>query len=258
MTSAITPWSRTSFQPTGCRAAISLISFADRDVLEAASDLRLRGVVPENAPVACLDLRLHRYVDSPDWIDGWRTGAMRNIAARELGDDLGRLDTASCCYSIQVEVDDPADLTHLQLAWAVASHLAGSGSFAVLDAYACTWYPGPAVASLPPDRPFVIQREVSLTAETEPTPGFGHAVHTRGMVKFGRPDLIAGVPAERIEQTGRILNHLARMLADGQTLHPGQKLRIDGQRTLTVAAYQPDAAVPDVNLSNDGLLLVDA
>ena len=50
------------------------------------------------------------------------------------------------------------------------------------------------VASLPPDRPFTLHREMSLIAETEPTPAFGHAVHTRGMMKVGRPDLIAGVP----------------------------------------------------------------
>src|SRR5471032_118961 len=33
--------------------------------------------------------------------------------------------------------------------------------------------------------------------------------------RLGRPDLIAGVPADRIEETGRILHHLARMLAEG-------------------------------------------
>jgi hypothetical protein len=98
---------------------------------------------------------------------------------------------------------------------------------------------------------------VSLIAETEPQPGFGHPVHTRGMVKFGRPDLIAGVPADRIEDTGRILNHLARMLAEGHVLEPGQQLRFDGRRTLAVTPYAPDATTPEVNLNNDGLLLVD-
>ena len=95
-----------------------------------------------------------------------------------------------------------------------------------------------------------------MTAETEPVPGFGHPVHTRGMIKFGRPDLVAGVPANRIEETGRILNHLARMLAEGHVLVPGQQFRIDGQRILAVAPYVPDATIPELNL-NDALLLVD-
>ena len=233
-----------------------LIAFADEDLLGTGNSLELRKVVPETAPTTALDLRVHRYEDSPNWIDGWRTGALRNIATQQL-DDLGRLDAASFCYSISVEVDDPPDLTHLQLAWAVASTLARAGSFATLDVHACNWLPESTVSSLSPHRPFDVQHEVSVIAETEPTASFGHPVHTRGMIKFGRPDLIAGVPAERIDETGRILNHLAGMLAEGDILVPGQQLRFGGQRMLTVETYEPDATVPDVNLNNDGLLLVD-
>ncbi|MEU4693657.1 hypothetical protein [Actinoplanes sp. NPDC023714] len=253
----IDPWLRPSFRPTGRDAIVALIAFADEDVLGAEPDLRLGAALPESAPVANLDLRVHHHAVSPDWIDGWRTGALRNLAARKL-DDLGRLDAASCCYSIAVAAEDPADLTHLQLGWAVAAAIAEAGAFAILDAHAANWLPGPAVASLSPHRPFTVQQEVSLTAETEPVPGFGHPVHTRGMVKFGRPDLVAGVPADRIEETGRILNHLARMLAEGDNLTPGQQFRIDGRRVLTVAPYRPGDTIPELNLNNDALLLADA
>ncbi|MFG2169186.1 hypothetical protein [Micromonospora chersina] len=256
MTAPIAPWPRPAFRPTGRRAAITLIAFADEDVLKARPDLGLHDAVPKTAPTAALDLRIHHYADSPSWIDGWRTGALRNIAAQQL-DNLDLLDAASCCYSITVEVDNPTDLTHLQLAWAVATMLADAGSCATLDAYACNWLSGPALASLSPHRPFTIQQEVSLIAETEPTPGFGHPVHTRGMMKFGQPDLITGVPADRIQDTAQILNHLARMLAEGHILVPGQQLRFDGRRTLTVTPYAPDTTTPDVNLNNDGLLLVE-
>jgi hypothetical protein len=194
VSSAIAPWQRPAFRPTGRDAVITLIAFADENVLEAGPDLRIHDTVPQGAPVAALDLRMHRYADSPAWIDGWRTEAMRNLVRRDLG-DLGRLDAASCCYSMSVTAEDPADLTHLQLVWAVASAIAAAGAFAILDAYAAAWLPGSTVASLPPDRPFRIQEQVSVIAETEPTPGFGHPVHTRGMIKFGRPDLVAGVDA---------------------------------------------------------------
>jgi hypothetical protein len=257
MTSVIAPWQRPSFRPTGRDATVTLIAFADEDVIGSEPDLRIGADIPETAPVAGLDLRSHRYADSPAWIDGWRTGALRNLAARGL-DDLARLDAASCCYSITVTVEDPADLSHLQLGWAVASAIATAGAFATLDAHAATWFPGPSVASLSPHRPFTVQQEVSLTAENEPVPGFGHPVHTRGMIKFGRPDLVAGVPSSRIEETGRILNHLARMLAEGAVVVPGQQFRIDGQRILTVAPYEPGATTPELNLNNDALLLVDA
>jgi len=134
----------------------------------------------------------------------------------------------------------------------------GRDATVALIAFAANWLPGSDVAALPPNRPFRIQQEVSLIAESEPVSGFGHPVHTRGLIKFGRPDLVAGVPADRIEETGRILNHLAHLLAEGHVLAAGQHLRFDGQRSLTVAAYIPDDTTPELNLNNDALLLVDA
>jgi hypothetical protein len=38
---------------------------------------------------------------------------------------------------------------------------------------------------------------------------------------------------------------------------PGQRLRFDGRRTVMVTHYAPDATTSDVNLNNDGLLIVD-
>jgi hypothetical protein len=61
----------------------------------------------------------------------------------------------------------------LQLAWAVASKLARTGACATLDVYGANWLSGAIVASLPSDRPFTLHREVSLIAETEPTPASG-------------------------------------------------------------------------------------
>ena len=254
MTTPITPWQRPAFRPTGRTATAMLIAFADGAVLQ---DLRLDGTVPRSAPVAALDLRVHAYADSPEWIDGWRTGALRTLATHKL-DDPARLDAAACCYSVTVTVQDPPNLAHLQLAWAVASRIAEAGAFAVLDVHAATWWPGAVVAALAPARGFTVRDEISLIAETESAPGFGHPVHTRGLLKVGRPDLVAGVPADRIEETGRILHHLATMLADGHVLTPGRPVRVGGRRTLDVAPYAPGPTVPQLHLNNDALLLTDA
>ena len=231
-----------------------LVAFAGREVMDG---LDLAGSVPGTVPVDALDVRLHRYSEDAEWVDGFRTGPLRNLAARQLA-DLRPLDEATCCYTIQVAVQDPPDLAHLQLAWAVAGSAARAGAVAVLDAYAHEWYPAEAVAGLDPHRPFAAAREISVVAETESVPGFGHPVHTRGMIKFGRPDLIIGVPEDQIEDAATILNELGRRLAEGEVLEPGQDLRVEGRRVLTVAPYRPDDRVPDVALIGDGLLIIDA
>jgi hypothetical protein len=251
----IEPWARPAYQPTGRPASIALVAFADEH--EAEPSLVLRGAVPPGVPLDALDLRNHARDDGPEWFDGFRTGALRNIAATHLG-DLRRLDAARSCATIRITVEDPPDLTHLQLAWAVAAGIAAAGAFAVLDVHAVRWHPGAEVAALAPGRPFDVRHEINTLAETTPTPGFGHPVHTRGMHRFARPDLVAGVPAERIEETGALINHLAARLAEGHVLEPGQVIRIEDHRTFVVEPYAPGGAVPELNLNNDGLLLVDA
>jgi hypothetical protein len=234
-----------------------LVAFADEDVIGDSPELTLGGrTLPASAPVDALDVRLIRSSEDGGWINGWRSDSLRRRAEQNL-DSLEPLDAATCCYVVSISLDDPADLAHLQLGWAVAAQLAQAGSGVLLDVYPITWHGGPEVAALAPDRPFTLQREISVTAETEVTPGFGHAVHTRGMLKFGRPDLFAGVPADRIEHTGAILNHLARMLAGGATFGPGERFRFDGERTLVAQAYEPGVNAPEVGLNNDALLLVD-
>jgi hypothetical protein len=250
----IAAWTRPAFRPTGRRATFLLLAFADREVLDSPPELAV--AAPPTAPVSALRVNLVQEADQPEWFDGWRRGPLRTVAAVQ-NIDMSVVDAATCCYVIDIDVDDPIDLSHLQLAWAVASSIARAGTVTVLDVHAATWHAGSDVAALPPDRPLVIQHEISITAETEPSPGFGHAVHTRGMIKFGRPDLIAGVPADRIRETGQILNHLARMLATGAVIEPGERFRVDGRRTLMAAPYEPGGPTPDVVLANDGILLVD-
>ncbi|MEU4619683.1 hypothetical protein AB0G04_06860 [Actinoplanes sp. NPDC023801] len=246
----VEPWRRPAHRPTGGEAAVMLVAFAPGEVLPA---LELAAVIPPDAPVDALAVRLHRHEDNPEWVDGFRSGPLRNLAARELP-DLRPLDEATCCYSIQVRLPDPADLTHLQLAWAVARAAARAGAVAVLDAFAHDWSPGAPIAALDPHRPFSVMREISVVAESEESPGFGHPVHTRGMVKFGRPDLVMGVPEEQIGDAASILNQLASMLAEGHVLAAGQQLRVDGD-TLKVVHYRPGGDIPDVQLIGDGLLL---
>jgi hypothetical protein len=241
----VTPWPRHHYQPTHRIADVLLIVLAE-DVVQD----------PGIAPHSALDLHRYHASANPDRLDRYRTGAFRELAAAQFG-DLRFLDAAGGCYAVRVREPDPSDLSHLQLAWATTSKIAALGPAVVLDVYAGIWHPGPAIAKQAPDRPFAVTREISVIFERQPTPGFGHPVHTRGLTKFARPDLIAGVPAPQISDTALILNQLAARLADGAILTPGQRIRIDGRRTLRVTPYQPDAVVPDVQLAEDGLLLIE-
>lgn len=212
---------------------------------------------PAETAVAGVDVRTHSGRDEPEWLAGWRTGALRAMADVDLTEP-GRLDEAGHCHSIMIEVSDPADLAHLQGAWSVARWLVARGCFAVLDAHARRWWDGTTLTAWPPERPFDLGTEVSVTLESQETEGFGYVMHTCGMAKFARPDLITGVLLSAARPTHRVMRALAGRFAAGEIITPGETLPLDGGKEFSLAAYRPGDNAPEVNLNNDALLLIPA
>lgn len=116
------------------------------------------------------------------------------------------------------------------------------------------WHDGPSVKAWPADRPFDFNREVHVTIETGD--GDDLLVHTRGMIKFARPDVLIPLRMTTPAFGARVVRALGQRLADGEVSPLGTVLRIDGLPRFRVYPYQPDVNAPEVNLNNDGLLLL--
>jgi hypothetical protein len=101
---------------------------------------------------------------------------------------------------------------------------------------------------------------VSIVFETEQTAGFGHLMHTRGMAKFARPDLLAS--ASNVDEAALlqpVLNRIGLAMARGRVLTAGRAINLaDLGAAFDLLPYRPAANAPEVNLNNDGLLLVTA
>ena len=72
----------------------------------------------------------------------------------------------------------------------MARWLCSLGASAVLDGFPILWRPAPEILGWSPDRELNIDREISVTFETDERFGRAHVLHTRGMGKFARFDLI--------------------------------------------------------------------
>ncbi|MCW2572020.1 MAG: hypothetical protein JWO88_2078, partial [Frankiales bacterium] len=102
-----------------------------------------------------------------------------------------------------------------------------------------SWMPLPA-ATRSPSR-FAIEQEISLIAETEPTPGFGCPVHTRGMLRFDGPRRLtvtayapgATTPELNLTDDG-MLQHAASKVAARSSMHRRNKT----QRTAVTAGQE--------------------
>jgi hypothetical protein len=189
---------------------------------------------------------------SIDEIDGWRTGAFGIVAAEDLL-STNRLNAAQYCFTIAADVPDQPDLAYLQACWAAARWLIDSGCTTILDVHAARWHDGPAITALAGDRPFDFDREVKVIVETGDDDTL---VHTRGMVKFARPDVLVPKRMTQPAFAAWVVHAVGERLAHGDVVPLNTVVRIDGLPRFRIYPYEPDVNARQVNLNNEGLLLI--
>ncbi len=178
---------------------------------------RERFGIPETAPLEVAEVRAIARAADPQWFDAWRGGSLRAIAERDLGTQLADLDAADHVHVIALELANPADLSYLQVAWGLARQLGARGATTVLDVHAMTYR---AAAAIPPaDSDLDVSREVRVIYETDSSRADrAHAMHTRGLRKFGAPDLVALCGDADARLVGPALVELAGAVARGTDL----------------------------------------
>jgi hypothetical protein len=164
------------------------------------------------------------------------------IAEQDLGDDLALLTTSDVCYTLSLELQDQADLVPLQSVWGLVRWLCARGMSVVLDVHAFRFRTRADVDALDFSESDV-QRDVKLVLESEPTEDGLHLMHTRGLCKCARPELMCFIQPDDAGLMGRVLNQLARTLLEGAA--PTQiRLRVaEGVELVTTPA--PDQALID-------------
>lgn len=251
-------WSRSQASAPDRGAEVDLIVFSHGELDEDVPLVAQRYGIPSQEAYAAVDIRVIRRDDATEWFDNWRSGGLRAVAAHYLGAAVERLDEADICYVIRAALPEPADLGYLQACWAVVRWLVARGGSCVLDVHAGAFHHADAIAAIPADAPFDIDREVTLVYESDQDrPGEGHLLHTRGMRKFGRPDLVTLADPEDAPVLSEVVRQIATAMADG--FMPADRHGIDlaSGLTLYLQPYLPGEELADVHLNNDGMLLVD-
>ena len=252
MSTPIPAWQRSHFQPGGFPNAFQLFCFSTGPLKGDVPMSAARFGLPSPEVMKGVEVReLTRDMDSA-WFDGFRSGSLRAIATQALG-DVSALDSATQLTAVLISREDAADLTHLQAGWAVAQWLVARGVSVILDAQTNRFWKGADVADWPVSRPFALSSDVNIVVEAEPTSPSA-TVYTRGLQKFGRPDLVVrDVPGEQWDAVAGLVRALAGQLADGVVLRAGDRVNIDG-KSLTLAAFKPTPE-NDLHLNNQAFLI---
>lgn len=244
----IAPWQRGDRRATGRVADAMLLAF-HRGPLRGDVPLDLdRFGVPGPAALEVLEVREH---DDAGWLAGWRGGAMRDLAAEQLGGALAALDGCDRCHAIRAIIADPAELTYLQAMWALARWLVARGAVVVLDVFPLRYWPAAAVAGWDPTAPIDPAREIALVCQAaRPESATGQLVHTRGLGKVARPDLVAVCEPARLREAAEVVAALAARLVDGYMPAAGEVVELaEGRATVDPAPGEGVARA--LQLNND-------
>ena len=250
-------WTFTT-EPAAARAPhVMLAAFSAGPLSENVPLSLSKFGVPSADLVGGLDVRTIARTANPGWFDGWRSGSLRAIASDDLGPvALAALDAADHVHVVQAAPEAAADLGYLQAAWGVARHFVARGAAVVLDVHAMTFHRGETLA--PAGSALDVTRELRIVFETDSTRDDGaHALHTRGLKKFGAPDLVALCTPADARLVSDVVAQLADAVARGGALAlPRHGVDLDAGATWY--AVDDEHGLADIlGLNNAARVLVD-
>jgi hypothetical protein len=257
-------WSRPRWTPTG-RAA-SLFFFIPGEPPTAGLQVSRSRHHFDGFPEE-LQITSHERAADREWFDGFfaRPGLGFSLD-EEFGEAATAVREAQRGSVVRGEFPDPSDLGYLRNSLAVVSAVLEQGGLAVLDLPTCRWWPPEKwLARFVTRSEFEVEDHILVVVSDDELNHPGLWMHTRGLRKFGRPDLqIRHVPGEWTEDNplvqagGGLLNHLAGNLCRGSAITDGQVMNVAGTRRRCTFRHTPDDTQGDrTHFGNDVLEIVD-
>lgn len=251
-------WPRDQFVTGGGAGEVALIALSSTRLPDPLPVSRGRHGMPEEGegPFAVAIVARDRAED-PAWFAAQVIGPFAELIASDLGPAAAASALAAeHAYVIEVQLDDPDDLGHVQAAWALAKCVCEEGAAIVIDVYAARAHLGAEVAALPPDRAFDVMHEVTLFFEELDDGSL--AAWSLGLRKFGRPDLVLlGIAADGATDAALLLRDLAANLAAGERIEPGDIVTTGVEaagRAWLAARFAPELS-PKVAVDGDAIVL---
>jgi hypothetical protein len=236
----VAPWPRESYVAGGGAGEVALIALSSTRLPDPLPVSRLRHGMPDDGdgPGAISLVARDRDAD-PTWFEEQVLTPFTELIAADLGPDAAALALAAQhAYVIDVRLDDPDDLGHIQAAWALAKCVCEEGAAVVIDVYAARAHLGSEVAALPPEREFDVMHEVTLFFDEQPDGML--AAWSLGLRKFGRPDLVLiGVSPDNATESALLLRDVAATLASGERVDPGDTIGAPDGRRLVAERFDP-------------------
>jgi hypothetical protein len=241
---ALPDWSRPHYQQPGGKPFLFFVVYGEFGELPALDPDKYRstGVPP--------GLGLSRY-DShsqPDVLSRFQEGYLWNDLKAQNCVLAEKVNQSPECLILQGELDDEPTLNYLRDAVGLLTFLVDHGGIAVYDPWMFQWWLPAQWRHLifDPASPVPTHHVVLLTSQ-EPEPSLTW-FHTRGMRKFGRPELsVHNVPTRHGKAVIDLCNRFINFQAFGGVIEEGQKIKMRQLPSGMTCHHQGDLDDPDFN-----------
>lgn len=203
-----------------------------------------------------VQLYRHRHDELRKWEGYPLGGALGDILRDANPSGVARAETAAEVLSVRGTVADPASLDYLRDTMGVLAGLMDLGGTTIVDPQILSlfgdgdWRSRYLIKDGAPPRSHVL---ILVNPDEEG----GQWVHTRGMHKFGRPDLsVRQVPDVDVERAGALCQKLVDMQALGAWFEDEQTFEVDGLPAPLTAHHAGDITDPRFNNSHIELVWV--
>lgn len=245
MSDDLPDWPRKYYQEPGGKPLLFYAVFGAFTQLPALSrqEYRSNGVSPG------LQLSHYDRDKHPDVLGGFRQGYLWDELKKHEPALAQAAESAWECMILRGELEDRGDLNYLRDAVGLLAFLLDHGGVAVYDPWMFRWWkpedwkehvfrPGGAMPR---------QHVVILTSVEEEDASLTW-FHTRGMRKFGRPDLsVHRVPPQYSEPVTDLCNRFIEFQAFGGVIEEGRKIRMKTLPRGMICHHAGDLDNPDFN-----------
>lgn len=194
-----------------------------------------------------LDMLAYGPESHPEVVDSFRQGFLWESLKQD--DPKLAIDVSMQreCFVLHGDVVDPIDLNYFRNVIGLITFLLDAGAVAVYDPYMLKWWSAAAWRAevfAPEQRSPLTHVVILVSQEENGTAWF----HTRGMRKFGRPDIsVHGVTRAHRNAVTELCNHFIEFQAQGGIIGEGEEIKMSSLPAGMLCSHRGDLDDPDFN-----------
>jgi hypothetical protein len=253
-------WTRDHWQAGGSDATVFyyIVGASSQPIIKLNADHGIGAIPPE------LEVTVHTLDKGSHYFDIFQPPMGLQIE-RVFGATAPSVRNAKTITVMKGTFKDPQSLEYLRAAGIMASAIAENSAVAVFDLLGTRWFTPEKWRSIYAiNSKFNFSNHVSVVATNDARFHPGIWMHTRGMKKFGRPEIqVRHIPAadnvrsQSLDAAYNVISSIGEQLALGATLSDGAKIHLPGYKTkISIIAY-PDDSHSDGHFLNASLQIVD-